>query len=317
VVSLVAPITVSTPLGQPVAASAAGVAQFTYQPGPDPTGGRGTLVREWSPVTASLPACPLVSGALAVPAPLCAQLIGDRRADVDAQLSWRTADRMHLTIQNNYTKKLQVPGLGSVKRYGEDLAEGTLVRRPAGNYTGTLRATAESTQVVVGAPDGCQNGLQITTQSLLVETRTLTPIEEPQIGTFLTHAKSRDFYHWLTWPRLVRGPTWVTLPPDEGFLGLDFFPDGRITCKTGVSDPCRPHLSASAHRKRSSGVFLPLNDAQWTTAGGGYLLGMRRSPEFYFMDLNSSGEFDDPDGNGQTYPPFWMVRVRRPSLSPP
>lgn len=304
--------TVSTPLGQPVAIAATGVAQLAYEP-LGGASGSGDVVREWRTVTASLPACPLVSSALPVPPPLCGLLIGDRLADFNAQFQWRTTDRLHITIDNGYSLKLGMAGIGTVTRWGEDIAEGTLVRGPKGVYVGVVRATAESTQTVVGSTD-CKDGHQKAAQALLVEARTVSP----QFGSVMNATKSLELYQWWQPPQTATSGSFATRAPSESYLGLEFFPDGNVTYTAGAEDPCRPHPAASSHRKRYDRSFLPLNDAQWLTAEGNYIVGLHRSADYYYVDYNSAmGAFEVPDGNGDKYSPFWIVRVRRPSLAKP
>jgi hypothetical protein len=307
--------TATTPLGQPVTIPAGGVAQFTYQPAGG-SGNDGDVVREWRALTAALPACPLISSALPVPTPLCALLVGDRRAGFHAPFQWRTRDRLHVTIENLYSLKLGIPGLGSVTRWGEDVADGTLVRRASGDYVGILGATAESTQTVVGTGD-CKDGLQRSTQRLLVEGRVLSAAEAPRAGNILDNTKSLELFQWWQPPNPA-GASWAVRPPNDGYLGLEFFPDGGVRYTAGVADPCRPLRPAESHRKRRTRSFLPLNDAQWITAGGGYPLGLHRSAEYYYVDYNALFDyFSVPDPQGQQYAPFWVVRVRRPSLGAP
>ncbi len=55
-----------------------------------------------------------------------------------------------------------------------------------------------------------------------------------------------------------------------------------------------------------------LNDAQWTTAGGRYPIGLRSSRDYFFVDLNALYDVvTAPDADGAKVPPFWVVRVRR------
>lgn len=312
--------TVGTPLGQPVPVGATGVAQLSYQAA-DPTGGRGELVREWIPMTAALPACPLVSSALAVPAALCAQLIGDRRAGFDAMFTWRTADKIWVHIENHYSLRLQVHHLGSVRRWGTDSAEGTLVLGAGGRYVGEMKAKAASTQWTLGSAQ-CKDEDYVTEQTLVVVGSKLLPGEEPRTGKvgMTQHTKSRELYLWvsnLNTPKF--GRNWIAEPPDQGYLGLEFFPGTGRKVTTGVADPCRPNIRATSHRKFKWRAFLPLNDAQWTTAGGRYPIGLRSAPDYSFADGNSVlfDGFVEPDADGGKYAPVWGVRVRRLSLAKP
>lgn len=312
--------TVSTPLGQPVSIGANGVALLTYKGVPDPTGGRGELVREWIPVTASLPACPLISGALAVPGPLCAQLIGDRRASIDALFTWRTSDKIWLRIENHYSLRLQFSGLGSVTRWGTDSAQGTLVRGANGRYVGEMKAKSDSTQTLIGSGQ-CKNGQEVTEQTLVVEGSKLLTAEEPKTGiaSIIQATKSRELYLWIKSLRPITfGTNWVAEPPDQGYLGLEFFPGKPAKVTGGTPDPCRDFIRATTHRRFSRRTFLPLNDAQWTTAGGRYPIGLRTSSDYAFVDANAFFEFFvEPDAAGDKFAPMWVVRVRRLSQAKP
>lgn len=148
-----------------------------------------------------------------------------------------------------------------------------------------------------------------------------------------------SLYYWgtLTPPYtslsgFPQGPTWRQQPPEDGYLVLESFPKTAPATFAGRTLPvlpnnpidCLPLLPAQeTQRGRGASYFLPCNDAQWTTPGAGYAVGLRRARDYHSEDHNNSVgsvgnvelDFSFNSGSG-TGRPRWEVRVQRPMLAP-
>jgi hypothetical protein len=326
--------TPGTPTGQPTRVGANGLARFSFAPNPT-SGGPGEVVQEWASVSAALPACPLVSSAYVIPQAMCDFVLGPRRVKVDIPFSWRTTDKMRVQIHYKYALQLQAP-IGAVRREGWDVADGWIVRRPNGTYTGTMLGQISADQTVRGS-QYCGRTIRHARQQLHVEGRMLPAGAVPGTGARMGgNARTRDLgsYRWAT-PgsqplEFVLGASWAQQPPGEGYLVLEFFPKsvpvdlaGR-PIPIGPNNPtsCLPMLKATQEQIRKGGnmYFIPFNDAQWTTPDAGYAIGLRKARDYYFVDDNNStsvlGDFAVTDAAGGSGRPRWSVHVQRTSLAP-
>lgn len=326
--------TLSTATGQPTRVAATGLARFAVKP-TAAAAGPGELVQEWASVSAALPGGPLASSAYAIPQPLGALVLGARRVEAPIGLPWRTTDKVRVQITYRYALQLQTP-IGGVRREGLDTADGWLVRRANGTYTGTMVGTIHADQQVRGSAN-CGNTTMSARQQLHVEGRMLPRGGEP--GTGLRGgqlARTRDLgrYHWATPGAtpldFVLGATWERQPPADGYLVLEFFPKTAPATLAGAAIPADPGaclpLIEGTGEQRVHGVshFIPFNDAQWTTPGAGYAIGLHRARDYYFVDDNNSTgalfgrvlDLSVVDASGGSGRPRWTVRVQRPSLAP-
>ncbi len=328
--------TIGTATGQPIAVAANGLATFAFKSSA-PSTGPGELVQEWANVAATLPACGLASSAYAVPTPLCAFILGNRRLEMPLAFAWRTTEKLRIKIVYRYALELQTP-MGGVKREGIDEADGWIVRRSKDSYVGTMEAEVNALQQVRGSAY-CGKTLFRGRQQLHVKGRMLDAGDEPGTGLrrgpegILARTRTLSLYYWMTRnPSSVRGATWSQEPPEDGILVLEFFPKtppatfGGRTMAILPNNPiaCLPLLPTQGSQGRyGAKYFLPFNDAQWTTPTAGYAVGLKRSRDYYFEDHNNSEgyvgnvqlDFSFNSGSG-TGRPRWEVRVQRPMLAP-
>ena len=226
-----------------------------------------------------------------------------RRVKAEIPIPWRTTDKLRVQIVYRYALQLQTP-IGGVRREGVDTADGWIVRRPNGTYTGTMVGTLSADQQVRGSAN-CASTRLSARQQLHVEGRMLSAGAEPGTGAQggqLGRTRDLGRYHWAT-PDLgniatqgfVLGATWEQQPPADGYLVLEFFPKTVPATLAGVHeiapdpDACLPLIEGTQEqRTHGAKYFIPFNDAQWTTPSAGYAIGLRRARDYYFVDDNNA-----------------------------
>ena len=300
--------TVTSPVGQPVRVGANGVSAFTYQPGADATGGQGALMDEWSDIDATMSASDVVSNAYGVPQSLSNLVLGNIMVRTRVRSRWRADDVLDLFVYNQYNVGFQTP-VGDAFRMGYNGFTGRLAWRSSdGTFRGTVAAGATGVQLITGsttcaAAPTTSEGYQ----QLYVIAEAVT-----ELG--VTHAPRH--YEWADRNNnrvpLANGKsprTWQEELPDGGYLALAFFPATEPLFRQGRWDKCQVNIPAG-EEQRGHGAkdFLPLNDAQWTTALGKYLIGVKTNGAFRYYDVTSESVA------GQSS--WWFVQGQRRRLGP-
>jgi hypothetical protein len=201
-----------------------------------------------------------------------------------------TADKIWISITNDYEAKLNFGPLGKGDRKGKDRAEGTLTRQGA-DYVGIVDAEVVSKQQVKGLGQNCGPADYNDSQELKVIGR--------RVGGFNDE---------------VQNPTASTGQPSNEFLILEFIPETHTRQEPQARDPVTNGLEVNCHTliETPAGIpFLPLNDSRWTMEGGGYIIQLPASGTLDYTDTAVA------EGNPQTIGPFqvlksvWKVTVKR------
>jgi hypothetical protein len=253
---------------QPVGAD--GIARLPYRASPAPTGGRGLPMEEWVSVGARVDAADTLSRAYDIPAALSRLALGSATSTMRVRVRWLATDALHLSLGNVYEKiRVTLPLFGRGTRNGFDSAMGWVTLRADGTYRGALRAHAEASQALP-AP-ACVT-------SHIDQEQTLYAIGRPVDGIGAAHTRTN--YAWIE--SLKETKTWADEPPDGGYFAFEFFP---MAAPKPSEDTCQPFIRTVGDQNRyGSSLFLAVNDARWTTPLTGFVVGLRRSGDTFFVE---------------------------------
>jgi hypothetical protein len=304
--------TIASPLDTPERIGANGIAQFVIQPGVAATGSTGQLVDDWEAVQARVETRGVVAAAYAVPASLAPLTLGTSAARANLHLRWRSPDVLILKIASFFAAvNFQIPGVGGGTRTGIDQVGGYLYKRRDGSYVGTGLGEGSNKQTlrggIAGGPAACATSDTKTKQWLRVRVTPVTgcgsaadcasaasvmnapPQSSPpgampaapraSAATGFGPAHRLEDYVW--WD----GPKMSVQPPDGGYYRVELFP---VTKPDGPENPCIPFIRAEADRRGyGASLFIPFNDAQWTTPGQGYGIALKAGGPTFYSDLSS------------------------------
>lgn len=291
---------VVTSVDEPVTVGAAGLAQFVFQPGADPTRGAGEPVDDWEPIEARFQTRGLLASAYAVPAPLASLTLGSTRSRGNVRLRSRSKDVLYLGVSNAYTNiNFDIPRLGGGTRNGVDTLFAVVRKLEDGTYRGSGTVHLDMTQTLRGptGPTVC-NSTMVTSQRLRVR---LVPITADTLRGRTSSAfpmgptRTEDHYLWAD-AQGNPGASWRGALPDGGYYRLIIYP---------LEDPyldrrCVPNIPAEEDRRTKKGKwFIPLNDAQWTTSGQGYPIALKARGSTNFFDLSSWNPLGETDEFGR------------------
>ncbi len=299
--------TIASPLDEPVPIGAGGVARFVVQPDVDGPGGAGEIVEAQETIEARFQTRGLVSGAYAVPPPLSRMSFGASRTRATLHLRWRASDLLHVWVANYYSGvNFQIPGTGAGgTRSGWDTMYAKLFKRRDGSYAGPAWGKVNMSQELRGPTAKCQKAETSVEQILWVEAT-----RAPDFGP----VHRLDLYGWLN-PAFEVVAIMDVQPPDR-YLRLTLFPKTRPD--PPAESPCLPFIPADRTQRRyGGGTFIPFNDAQWTTPGQGYAIGLRTRGAAY-VDGTSWDPLDENALLGKVKTLFqltghsvWIVAVGR------
>jgi hypothetical protein len=319
--------TITSPTNQPVRVGADGIARFVFQPGVAATGGAGETVDDWETVEARFQTRGLVAGAYAIPAALANLPFGSSRARANLHLRWRSPDVLFLWVANIYGGiNFQIPNVGGGTRDGFDVVLAKLWKHSSGSYQGLGFGFVHVRQTLRG-PTTCQTAEARMRQQLYV--LATHEVTFPGLGP----TKALDQFRWQDSQFRGMGVTMESSPPDGGYYRLEFFPgtQPKFLSGTGAQQQlpprlrtCLPLIPAGRDRQGfGANWFIPFNDAQWTTSGQGYGIGLRSRGPTYYVDLSGYDPLAEAPAPGQpdlrkvkallqlTGHSVWLVRVAR------
>lgn len=283
--------TIVSPLDEPVRVDATGSAQLVFQPGVDRSRGTGHLIVEWDTLDLRLQLGELVAATYAVPAPLSRLTFGTSRARANVKVQWRPPEVLWIFIYNGFTGiHFDLPLVGGGTRDGSDTVDGLLARRQDGSYAGVIGAMTGAKQQIPGrAPTGapCHDTWVLGSQRVYA---TITKTESGVLGVARNNLAN---YIWLDARGAATRRSFQAEPPDAGYYELKIFPVTEP--KFSYPDDCQVARPAQGRTGHGARHFLPFNDAQWTTPGQGYGIGLRRvGPTTYTDDESVDPLTGDP-----------------------